>query len=208
MLKKTRRIHKNHDSENHWFCVNSPCLARRKARHGQEKSTPINRENAPFRELACESAFFCWFAGTTPDWCRSTRGVSVKSVCHHHHALQLQESYHLSQNDYITAPDVWTINLGVLIREVLHGVGADRVGVKFPMFAVNCSRFPLPSEERQRKTRKKKSKEKIKEKRKSEKQKKERKNSSDPIYTNPIENLPSNVKITSQKLSWNYFWAS
>ena len=26
-------------------------------------------------------------------------------------------------------------------REVLHGVGADGVGVKFPSFAVNCSHF-------------------------------------------------------------------
>ena len=28
-------------------------------------------------------------------------------------------------------------------REVLHGAGADGVGVKFPMFAVSCSRFSL-----------------------------------------------------------------
>ena len=29
------------------------------------------------------------------------------------------------------------------IREVLHGVGADGVGVKFPIFAVNCCSLPL-----------------------------------------------------------------
>ena len=28
-------------------------------------------------------------------------------------------------------------------REVLHGVGADGVGVKFPIFAVNCCCLPL-----------------------------------------------------------------
>ena len=28
-------------------------------------------------------------------------------------------------------------------KEVLHGVGADGVGVKFPIFAVHCCCFPL-----------------------------------------------------------------
>ena len=28
-------------------------------------------------------------------------------------------------------------------REVSHGVGADGVGVKFPIFAVNCCCLPL-----------------------------------------------------------------
>ena len=28
-------------------------------------------------------------------------------------------------------------------REVLHGVGVDGVGVKFPIFAVNCCCLPL-----------------------------------------------------------------
>ena len=31
----------------------------------------------------------------------------------------------------------------ILNREVLHGVGADGVGVKFPIFAVNCCCLPL-----------------------------------------------------------------
>ena len=29
------------------------------------------------------------------------------------------------------------------LREVLHGIGADGVGVKFPIFAVNCCCLPL-----------------------------------------------------------------
>ena len=31
----------------------------------------------------------------------------------------------------------------IIDREVLHGVGADGVGVKFPIFAVNCCCLPL-----------------------------------------------------------------
>ena len=32
---------------------------------------------------------------------------------------------------------------GSFFREVLHGVVADGVGVKFPIFAVNCCSLPL-----------------------------------------------------------------
>ena len=48
-----------------------------------------------------------------------------------------------------------------IVREVLHGVGADGVGVKFPILAVNCSLLPLSSErirEKRRKTYKRKRK--------------------------------------------------
>ena len=38
-------------------------------------------------------------------------------------------------------------------REVLHGVGADGVGVKFPILAVNCSCSPLSSEKREENSR-------------------------------------------------------
>ena len=38
-------------------------------------------------------------------------------------------------------------------REVPNGVGADGVGVKFPIFPVNCSRLPL-SQKNRRKTKK------------------------------------------------------
>ena len=37
------------------------------------------------------------------------------------------------------------------IREVLHGVGADGVGVKFPIFAVNCCCLPLSFRRRREK---------------------------------------------------------
>ena len=48
-----------------------------------------------------------------------------------------------------------------LFREVLDGVGADRVGVKFPIFAVNCSRLPLSSRSiREKRKKKPKSEEK------------------------------------------------
>ena len=51
-------------------------------------------------------------------------------------------------------------------REVLHGVGADGVGVKFPIFAVNCCCLPLSFRRRREKRRKTK---KIEEKRKNRK---------------------------------------
>ena len=41
-----------------------------------------------------------------------------------------------------------------LNREVLHGVGADGVGVKFPIFAVNCCCLPLSFRRRREKRRK------------------------------------------------------
>ena len=56
---------------------------------------------------------------------------------------------------------------GVSLREVLHGVGADGVRVKFPIFAVNFAVVcPCPlgeeekSEEKRRKTKKAKKKRK------------------------------------------------
>ena len=66
-------------------------------------------------------------------------------------------------------------------REVLHGVGADGVGVKFPIFAVNCSHLPLSSR-------------RVREKRRTAKKNEENKNeeakkTSDPIYANSIKNL-------------------
>ena len=48
-----------------------------------------------------------------------------------------------------------------ILREVLHGVGADGVGVKFLIFAVNCCCLPLSFRRRREKRRKtKKNKEK------------------------------------------------
>ena len=55
-------------------------------------------------------------------------------------------------------------------REVPNGVGADGVGVKFPIFPVNCSRLPLFQENRQ-KTKKNKKKRKSEEKRRKTKKK-------------------------------------
>ena len=70
-------------------------------------------------------------------------------------------------------------------REVLHGVGADGVGVKFPIFAVNCCCLPL-SFRRSREKRRKRGKMR----RKRGKCVKKGENHSDPIYINPIKNLP------------------
>ena len=71
-------------------------------------------------------------------------------------------------------------------REVLHGVGADGVGVKFPIFAVNCCCLPL-SFRRSREKRRKRGKMR----RKRGKMRREKgENHSDPIYTNPMKNLP------------------
>ena len=82
-------------------------------------------------------------------------------------------------------------------REVPNGVGADGVGVKFPLFPVNCSRLPLFQEKNEKKRRKTKKNEKKRRKtkknekaKKNEKKRKKWENSSDPIYTNPIKNLP------------------
>ena len=70
-------------------------------------------------------------------------------------------------------------------REVLHGVGADGVGVKFPIFAVNCCCLPL-SFRRSREKRRKREK-RVK---KAEKCVKKGENHSEPICTNPVKNLP------------------
>ena len=59
-------------------------------------------------------------------------------------------------------------------REVLHGVGADGVGVKFTIFAVNRSCFPL-SFERIREKAKKNEKQKKGKTKKNEKAKKQKK---------------------------------
>ena len=78
-------------------------------------------------------------------------------------------------------------------REVLHGVGADGVRVKFPISAGNCSRFPLSSERIMgRRSKTAKNEEKQRKKKESEEKQKIKKweNSCDPIYTNPIQNLP------------------
>ena len=78
-------------------------------------------------------------------------------------------------------------------REVLHGVDADGVGVKFPIFAVNCCCLPL-SFRRSREKRSKRGKMRRKRgkmRRKRGKVRKKGENHSDPIYTNPIKNLPN-----------------
>ena len=96
------------------------------------------------------------------------------------------------------------------IREVLHGVGADGVGAKFPMFAVNYSRSPLSSMRTREKRRKEKNSEEqqTKAKKSEEKRRKnEKKNKSEekrrydkksgkllrPHLHQPHKNLPSNV---------------
>ena len=66
-----------------------------------------------------------------------------------------------------------------LRRDVLHGVDPDGVGVKFPMFAINCSRLPLSTsrmrEKRRKKTQRKTKKNEKKKKTKRKKKKKLRK---------------------------------
>ena len=67
--------------------------------------------------------------------------------------------------------------------------------MKFPIFAVNCCCLPLSFRRRREKRRKTKNKKARKKKQKkraktSEKCVKKGENHSDPIYTNPIKNLP------------------
>ena len=62
------------------------------------------------------------------------------------------------------------ICLDCIYREVLLGVGADGVGAKFPIFAVNCSRLPSSSR-RMRERRRKKTKKNQEEKRSKAKKK-------------------------------------
>ena len=64
-----------------------------------------------------------------------------------------------------------------VFREVLHGVGADGVGVKFPIFAVSCCCLPLSFRRKKGQMRRKRGK----------MRKKKGENHSDPIYTNPIK---------------------
>ena len=51
-------------------------------------------------------------------------------------------------------------DLAALYREVFNGVGADGVGVKFPIFAVHCCCLPLSFRRRREKRRKTKKSEK------------------------------------------------
>ena len=85
-------------------------------------------------------------------------------------------------------------------REVLHGVGADGVGVKFPIFAVNCCCLPL-SFRRSREMRKKGGKMR----KKGEKCVKKGENQFDPIYTNPVKNLPSQADPTHNRICTTRF---
>ena len=94
-------------------------------------------------------------------------------------------------------------------REVPNGVGADGVGVKFPIFPVNCSRLPLfqentkKSEEKRKKNEEKRKKnEKAK---KNEKKKKTKKMGKflRPHLHQPHEE-PPNLKLHSQRSSWQW----
>ena len=85
----------------------------------------------------------------------------------------------------------------------MHGVGADGVGVKFPLLAVNFAVCPCPfgeEEKSEEKRRKAKKAEKCAKNRKMRKKKGE--NHSDPIYTNPIKNLPSLNRCRHFASSW------
>ena len=59
--------------------------------------------------------------------------------------------------------------------EVLHGVGADGVRVRFPILAVNCSRLPVPSRKIREKRRKTKKSEEKRRKTKKKEEKREKK---------------------------------
>ena len=82
-------------------------------------------------------------------------------------------------------------------REVLHGVSADGVGAKFPFFAVNLAVVcPCPlGEEEKSEEKRRKAKKKRKNAQKNEKCVKKGENHSDPIYTNPIKNLPKSASV-------------
>ena len=86
----------------------------------------------------------------------------------------------------------------------LHGVGADGVGVKFPIFAVNFAvvcPWALSFRRRREKRRKtKKSEKKAKKCVEKRKMRKKGENHSDPIYTNPIKNLPIQLNLLSLTL--------
>ena len=85
---------------------------------------------------------------------------------------------------------------GLIAREALHGVGADGVGVKFPIFAVNCCCLPLffwRSRAKRRKRGKMRRKRGKMRRKRGKMRKKKGENHSDPIYTNPIKNLPNST---------------
>ena len=80
----------------------------------------------------------------------------------------------------------------VQIGKFLHGVGTYRVGLKFPIFAVNCSRFLLLREkQRKRKKRRKK--------RKSEEKRPKKGNSS------PTPSTPTPLRTSHAELSESLF---
>ena len=63
----------------------------------------------------------------------------------------------------------------VEIREVLNGVGADGVGVKFPILPVNCNRLLLPWGKTEKNDEKRETKKRQRKPKKSEEKKKRRK---------------------------------
>ena len=78
-------------------------------------------------------------------------------------------------------------------REVLHGVGADGVGMKFPIFAVSCSRLPLSFtriREKRRKTKKSEEKQR-KAKTKTKKRRKKRKIPPTPSASSQYKEPPN-----------------
>ena len=89
------------------------------------------------------------------------------------------------------------------IRKVLHGVGADGVGVKFAIFAVNCSRLPLPSgriREKRRKTKQKRREtKKSKQKKNRRKTKKRGKIPQTPSTSTPLRVCPKKVLRETKK---------
>ena len=82
-----------------------------------------------------------------------------------------------SQNDTAEKKSCPAVLLHVkFMRKVLHGVGADGVGVKFPIFAVKCSRLHLSPRRMRGKSRKQ---------RKAKKNKKRKKGKFSPTPSTP-----------------------
>ena len=86
------------------------------------------------------------------------------------------------------------------LREVLHGVGAEGVGVKFPIFAVNYCCLPLSFRRRREKRRKTKKNEEKRKKAKKMRLKKMRKKKG---KITPTPSTPTPLR-TSQKLTRLY----
>ena len=144
------------------------------------------------QENGIHHSFFCSVTSGSGDRPRKegSHGGGVYSfspVSHAYSRLTIDHLYLVS--GYRLSPSFPCLGLDLCSssREVLNGVGADGVGVKFPIFPVDCSPCSCPKKNEEKRRKANKNEEKLR----KTKRNKKRENPSDPIYTNPIQKPPN-----------------